>query len=440
MHPNGQIPGLRVGLWRCEPAGARLGRLARLQDRPEAHRRTPTPLSWSASFTSCCSTSPGGSTAKTPRAATSFRAASWGWTTSACSTAARRCPTGGYIEQADGTGWMGMYCLNLLAIALELARTRPGLRGRRHQVLRALHLHRQRHQQPRRGRREPVGRRRRLLLRRAAPAGRRTHPAQDSLAGRADPAVRRRDARAGPARQAAALPRAGCSGSLDNRPELVEHIASLTTPGEGGRRLLAIADQAQARPHPAAHARPRPVPLATTACARSRRRTRARAVRVPRWTARLHRVDYEPAESDHRAVRRQLQLARPDLVPGQLPDDRVAAKISSLLRRRATKSSARATRTTGCTLWRGRRRTLAPPDAHLPARRRTGRRPVFGGAELFQNDPHWRDYILFYEYFHGDNGAGLGASHQTGWTALVAKLIQQSGGSGGVRELGFVNF
>jgi hypothetical protein len=53
-----------------------------------------------------------------------------------------------------------------------------------------------------------------------------------------------------------------------------------------------------------------------------------------------------------------------------------------------------------------------------------GRRPVYGGNETFQNDPHWRDLILFYEYFHGDNGAGLGASHQTGWTGLVAKLIE----------------
>ncbi len=56
-----------------------------------------------------------------------------------------------------------------------------------------------------------------------------------------------------------------------------------------------------------------------------------------------------------------------------------------------------------------------------------GRRPVYGGEEIFQNDPHWRDYVLFYEYFHGDNGAGLGASHQTGWTGLVAKLLQQAG-------------
>jgi hypothetical protein len=56
-----------------------------------------------------------------------------------------------------------------------------------------------------------------------------------------------------------------------------------------------------------------------------------------------------------------------------------------------------------------------------------GRRPVFGGADIFQHDPHWRDLLLFYEYFHGDNGAGIGASHQTGWTGIVAKLLQQSG-------------
>jgi len=56
----------------------------------------------------------------------------------------------------------------------------------------------------------------------------------------------------------------------------------------------------------------------------------------------------------------------------------------------------------------------------------SGRRPVHGGVEKFQNDPHWRDLVLFYEYFHGDNGAGIGASHQTGWTGLVANLLQQS--------------
>ena len=56
-----------------------------------------------------------------------------------------------------------------------------------------------------------------------------------------------------------------------------------------------------------------------------------------------------------------------------------------------------------------------------------GRRPVYGGIEKFQTDLHWMDLISFYEYFHGDNGAGLGASHQTGWTGLVAKLIDLFG-------------
>ena len=60
-------------------------------------------------------------------------------------------------------------------------------------------------------------------------------------------------------------------------------------------------------------------------------------------------------------------------------------------------------------------------------RNEQGKRPVYGGTEKFQTDPHWRDHILFYEYFHGDNGAGLGASHQTGWTGVVAKLIQLFG-------------
>jgi len=56
-------------------------------------------------------------------------------------------------------------------------------------------------------------------------------------------------------------------------------------------------------------------------------------------------------------------------------------------------------------------------------RNEQGRRPVYGNTKKFQTDPHWRDLILFYEYFHGDNGAGIGASHQTGWTGLITWLL-----------------
>ncbi len=72
-------------------------------------------------------------------------------------------------------------------------------------------------------------------------------------------------------------------------------------------------------------------------------------------------------------------------------------------------------------------REIADRLARIFLRDENGKRPVYGGTEKFQSDPHWRDLILFYEYFHGDNGAGLGASHQTGWTGLVAKTIQLFG-------------
>jgi hypothetical protein len=86
-----------------------------------------------------------------------------------------------------------------------------------------------------------------------------------------------------------------------------------------------------------------------------------------------------------------------------------------------------------CPVGSGKQLTLWEASAEISHRlshiflRRNGRRPVYGDSATFQDDPHWRDLILFYEYFHGETGAGLGASHQTGWTALVAKLIEQSG-------------
>jgi len=72
-------------------------------------------------------------------------------------------------------------------------------------------------------------------------------------------------------------------------------------------------------------------------------------------------------------------------------------------------------------------REIADRLTRIFLRDERGRRSVYGGMEKFQSDPHWRDHILFYEYFHGDNGAGLGASHQTGWTGVVAKLIELFG-------------
>jgi hypothetical protein len=72
-------------------------------------------------------------------------------------------------------------------------------------------------------------------------------------------------------------------------------------------------------------------------------------------------------------------------------------------------------------------REIANRLTRIFLRDETGRRPVFGGVEKFQRDPYWRDHLLFYEYFHGDNGAGIGASHQTGWTGVIAMLIELFG-------------
>ncbi len=113
------------------------------------------------------------------------------------------------------------------------------------------------------------------------------------------------------------------------------------------------------------------------------------------------------------------------MVPSQLSADRIVAEVSLFFGRQFTVEYP-----TGS----GKKLNLAEVAAefsrrltHTFLRGPDGRRPVYGGTEKFQQDPHWRDLVLFYEYFHGDNGAGIGAGHQTGWTGLVAKLIQQSG-------------
>ena len=128
-----------------------------------------------------------------------------------------------------------------------------------------------------------------------------------------------------------------------------------------------------------------------------------------------------PGRRHDRAVRRQLQLAGADLVPGQRPGRRRPARLRTLLRRRPP---GRAPDRLGShrRAARGRRRPRRPPRRHLPR----GRRRAAPGSrtyEKFHTDPAWHDTIPFHEYFHGDTGAGLGASHQTGWTGLVADLL-----------------
>src|SRR5262245_46099730 len=139
-----------------------------------------------------------------------------------------------------------------------------------------------------------------------------------------------------------------------------------------------------------------------------------------------YRVDYEPAESSTGLFGGNSNWRGPIWMP-------VNALIVQSLRRLYSYFGDEFT--VECPAGSGRQMTLweaadeiARRLAGIFLRGPDGRRPVYGTTKKFENDPHWRDLILFYEYFHGDNGAGVGASHQTGWTGLAASLIQSRAG------------
>jgi hypothetical protein len=331
-------------------------------------------------------------------------------------------PTGGYIEQSDGTSWMGMYCLNMLAIAMELAhedaayedvaskffehfvyiaRAMNDLGGEGINLwdekdgfyYDVLHL--------------PGGQHYPLKVRSMVGliplfAVQTLEPeVVDKL-----PGFKRR-----------------MQWFLDNVPLVPQHIDITRQSAHGVRRLLSIVDSGQLvsilrymldeseflSPHGiralSAYHRHSPYTIQVNGMS--------------------HRVDYEPAESTTALFGGNSNWRGPVWFPVNFllieslqkfhhyygNDFRVEFPIGS-----------------------GEMRTLWEVAAEI-SRRLTriflrggdSRRPVYGGIEKFQQDPHWRDKILFHEYFHGDNGAGLGANHQTGWTGLVAKLIAQSG-------------
>src|SRR5208282_253817 len=129
-----------------------------------------------------------------------------------------------------------------------------------------------------------------------------------------------------------------------------------------------------------------------------------------------------PGRVGHGHVRRQFQLARPDLDADELPDHRIFAPVPQLLRRRF---QGRMSGGSGTLLHLGEvADELSRRLGRIFLRNEEGRRPVFGTSRLEQEDLRFRDNVLFYEYFHGDTGRGLGASHQTGWTGLIALLLR----------------
>ncbi len=331
-------------------------------------------------------------------------------------------PTGGHIDQSDGTSWMAMYCLNLLAIALELARMDPSYEDVaskfwEHFVFIA-------HAMSRRGGEDmqlwdeedgfyydvlhlPDGQHFPLKIR--SMVGLIPLFAVETL----EPEILNR------------LPdfKRRLEWFIDHRPDLTQNVACMRTPGRGERRLLSIVDRDRLRrvlrlmldeqeflsPYgiralsPFHHDHPYTLTVHGVE----------------------HRVAYEPAESSSGLFGGNSNWRGPIWFPVNyliieslqkfhyyLGDDyKVECPTGSGQMMNLWEVAAELSR-------RLTRIFLRNPD---------GQRPVHGGLTKFQNDPHWRDLLLFHEYFHGDIGAGIGASHQTGWTGLVAKLLQQSG-------------
>ncbi|MBH8562559.1 glucosidase [Nostoc sp. CENA67] len=329
-------------------------------------------------------------------------------------------PTGGYLQQADGTSWMAMYCLNMLTIAFELAKDNPTYEDIASKFFEHF-----------------------LYI---ADAMNGVGDAQIALWDEGDgfyyDALHLPDGRQCPMKVRSLVGLVPlCAVSilepeildrfpgfkqrtqwfLQNRPDLTRNIACMQKQGVGERRLLAIA-------YPDKLRRILEKMLDATEFfspygIRSVSKVHASHPYTLTVDGQEYRVDYEPAESSTGMFGGNSNWRGPIWFP-----------INYLL----LESLQKFYRYFGddfkveCPTGSGQMLTLKEVAIELAQRMidifltdASGRRPFYGGTEKFQNDPNWRDLILFNEYFHGDNGAGIGASHQTGWTGVIAKLIQQ---------------
>ncbi len=210
---------------------------------------------------------------------------------------------------------------------------------------------------------------------------------------------------------------------LENRPDLTANVASMRTKGNKERRLLSIVHRDQLRRILQVMLDERE--FLSPYGIRALSRVHAEHPFVLRLDGEEHVVDYEPAEATRPIFGGNSNWRGPIWFPINY------LLIESLQRFHYYHGDAFKVE---CPTGSGRMMTLWEVAAELSQRlssiflrREDGTRAVYGANAVLQNSPHWKDYILFHEYFHADNGYGLGASHQTGWTAIVAKLLQQSG-------------
>jgi hypothetical protein len=331
-------------------------------------------------------------------------------------------PTGGHIAQSDGTSWMAMYALNLLAIAMEVAKEDPSyedvaskfwehfvyiaraMNNRGDDEIRlwdeqdgffydVLHLPQ--------GKPYPVKVRSMVGL---IPLFA-VETLEPELLDRLPDFKRRME------------------WFIANRSDLTQNVACMRTPGNAERRLLAIVQQEQLR---------RVLrfmldeneflsPYGIRALSRFHKENPY----VLQVNGASHRVDYEPADSSTGLFGGNSNWRGPVWFPLNYLIIESLQKFHHYFGNDFKVE---------CPVGSGQMLTLWEVAGEISKRLSriflrdaNQRRPVFGGVEKFQTDPNWHDLIPFHEYFHGDNGAGIGASHQTGWTGLVAKLLQQNG-------------
>jgi hypothetical protein len=331
-------------------------------------------------------------------------------------------PTGGYMEQADGTGWMGMYCLNLLAIALELACEDQAYEDMASKFWEHF-----------------------LYIANAI-----NHLGSDGFGmwdsedgfyydvlhtpdGKHVPMKVRSIVGLIPLFAVETLEPSACEHLpgftrrmewfIENRPDLTGNVAHMDEPGVGERRLLSIVDQQQLRQVLKVMLDEREFlsPHGIRALSAIHREHPY----VFGFDGHAYRVDYEPGESSTGLFGGNSNWRGPIWFQCNYLIIESLQKFHHYLG-----DSFQVECPTGSgqmmSLWQVAA-DLSRRLTHIFLQSEDGSRPVHGTNTVFRDDPNWRELVLFYEYFHGDNASGLGASHQTGWTGLVSKMMQQSG-------------
>jgi hypothetical protein len=325
-------------------------------------------------------------------------------------------PTGGYLEQADGTAWMALFCQNMLEIAVELTLTKPAyvhlaLKFLEHFMWIAASLAREGGE----GMwdeedgffydvlRLPGGQAQRLKVR--SMVGLLPFCAATVFEGgllKKYPEMLDR-----------------LRGFLEARPELRQSIHDPVKTGYAGRRLASVLDENKLRRVLARMLNEND--FLSPYGIRSLCRCHAEQPFVFHVGDQEYRVSYLPAESDSGMFGGNSNWRGPIWMPVN------ALIIRALLMYYTYYGNDFIIE---CPTGSGRQMNLYQVAEEISSRLgniflrdKDGRRPVYGGSKKFQEDPHWYDNILFYEYFHGDNGAGLGASHQTGWTGVIARAM-----------------